>query len=165
MNNELGAYKGAVYQVRGTFKHDWAMDIVTVINEDGTTREIHLYGGDAPSAPKVDATPERIAAMKARQSFDKAVHNRRLIRQAIIDLKESGVELSIRQLFELAESLNLKTWHLLPFLQQHQAGELKSKFKISLTNQVLDWARTAPEDRKYQSPLTEKQRSYFSDFL
>ena len=136
-----------------------------MINEDGTTREVHLYGPTAPRAPKVDATPERIAAMRAREAFDKAVHKRRLIRKAIIDLKESGVDLTIRQLFEIAESLNLKTWHLLPFLQKHQSGKLRSQFRISLTNQVLNWARTAPEHRKYQSPLSDKQSSYFSDFL
>jgi len=164
-NSDYAEYEGAVYSVRGTFKNDYATDIVTVIEDDGTTREIEIVGdfGSSRLIATVDATPERIAAMRKKDAFNQAVHKRRIMRMEIAESKNTG--LTARQFIETCKVLRVKSFGLSDLLKRYQAGRLRSAFKINLIEQVIEWATTDPKEREHERPLSPRQEIYFFRYL
>ena len=170
------SHVGAVYSVRGTFKWDNHYDIVEVITDDGSIEVIEL--AQCPIYAKVDATPERIALMQAKRVKDYALRKRARLRECV-ELA-SDTALSARQMIELAEALsaapNLLDDSRLMFdqemsqyrvvsriLARRRAGQVKSKFQVSLIDQCVAWATTAAGQREFATPLTGKQLHYFGE--
>lgn len=169
------SHEGAVYSVRGTFKWDNHYDIVEVINDDGSIEIIEL-GQDRIYA-QTDATPERIALMKAKRVKDLALWKRARLRECV-ELA-STTALSARQTIELSEALksapHLQNYHgstvdqkmnryrdVADILARHRTGQIKSNFQVSLINQCVSWATTPANERKFSAPLSAKQVEYFA---
>ena len=168
-------HEGAVYSVRGTFKWDNHYDIVEIITDDGSIEVIEL--GQCSLYAKADATPERIALMKAKRAKDRALLKRARLRECV-ELA-SQTTLSARQTAELSKALG-NAPHLADYpgstvdsemnryrdvaeiLARHKAGQIKSKFQASLVSQCILWATTPPNERKFSCPLSVKQIQYFN---
>lgn len=48
-------------------------------------------------------------------------------------------------------------YNVAPLLKTHYSGTFRSSFRKSLAEAVVKWLETAPEDRKYDRPLSSRQ--------
>ena len=142
-------HEGRVYSVRGTFNCDSHVDMVTVINDDGSDSIIELRNPDTRFA-KVDATEEMISLREKHKEFQRRVNKRRDLRD-LVELASETI-LTTRQFIELCSALKANpNW---------RDEEKLTKFQSSLARQCIAWAITKPEHREYDQPLSFKQLSY-----
>ena len=149
-------YEGRVLRVSGRTLNDMFVDEVDVIEDDGHIRTIIL--GQQPNDPRsatVDAAPEwldKARAYEKRRDAERLAHAAQDtgltpeqfadVQSALASQLVSRADISIR-------------------LRDHQSDSSPSKFIHSLANQVVAWAKTNPSDRKYRTPLSVKQITYF----
>ena len=186
-NRQTGeiTYEGRVYSCRGSFNCDSHVDIVEVINEDGSVRTME-FRDPSPMFATVDATDANIALMEETKARRSRVYKITALREIIGFSSE--VNLGARQFLDLCAGLadnpnwkNSEKWRGLaaevalsslptfdPFpvsrrvhrkLIDLKEGRL-SKFETSLIKQCVDWATTEPGQRKYDKPLSPKQLQY-----
>lgn len=143
-------YVGRTIHERGTFSMDMHFDVATVITDTGAPEEVRISQGPRPV---VDITPEWAEKHRAWCRVQRFGD----LRQAVKEAKSVG--LTAHQYKDLVDFF--KDRHFYYGLELHLDGG-GSKFQRSLMDQVLAWAKTSPEDRKFASPLSEKQMRYFN---
>ena len=154
-------HEGRVYRVRGTFNCDSHVDLVTVINDDGSDSIIELRNPDTRFAT-VDATEEMISLREKYKEFQRRVNKRRDLRD-LVELASETI-LTTRQFIELCSALkenpNWRDEDLTFHVHDLCTNEKLTKFQSSLARQCIAWAITKPEHREYDQPLSFKQLSY-----
>ena len=149
-------YQGRVLRVSGRTLNDMFVDEVEVIEDDGHIRTIIL--GQQPSdhrSATVDVTPkwlEKNRAYEERRDAERLAYAAR--DTGLTPQQFSDVEFAM-------SSPGLSRAHISIRLRDHQSDSSPSKFMHSLADQVIAWAKTNPSDRKYRTPLSAKQITYF----
>ena len=149
-------YQGRVLRVSGRTLNDMFVDEVDVIEDNGHIRTIIL--GQQPSdrrSATVDAAPEWLeknSVYEKRRDAERLAHAAR--DTGLTPEQFSDVEFAL-------SSPGLSRAHISIRLRDHQSDSSPSKFIHSLADQVIAWAKTNPSDRKYRTPLSAKQITYF----
>ena len=132
------------------------VDEVDVIEDDGHIRTIILGQQQNDSRiATVDAAPEWLEKARANETLRGA---ERLAHAA----RDTG--LTPKQFADVQSALasqRVSRADIAIRLRDHQRDSSPSKFIHSLANQVIEWAKTSPSDRKYRTPLSDKQINYF----
>ena len=149
-------YQGRVLRVSGRTLNDMFVDEVDVIEDSGHIKTVIL--GQQPNDQRsatVDAAPEwldKARAYKKRRGAERLSHAAR--DTGLTPEQFSDVESAL-------SSRDLHRAHISIRLRDHQSDSSPTKFIHSLADQVIAWAKTDPSDRKYRTPLSAKQISYF----
>lgn len=113
---------------------------------------------------RVDATPEVLAKYRAwEQKRDTEIRARRRHNDAVkLQLFRKEVSRVAKE-FEVSypKLLKLRRATKLPAILELFGPRIRSKFKLSLREQVLNWLRDPSP--KYGTPLTKKQMGYISE--
>ena len=141
-------YVGRTIHERGTFSMDTHFDVATVITDSDEPKEIQICQG---ASPVVDITPEWSEKHRAWCRVQKIASLRQTVKDA------HSVGLTAHQYKDLVDFF--KDQHFVDRIEKHLNG---SKFQRSLIQQVLTWAKTSPSNRKFESPLSQKQIRYFN---
>ena len=181
-------YEGRVYSSRGSFKCDMHTDIVEVIEITGRVTVIELNDLSREYA-EVDATDENIAIMNSYAETRGRVYKIQKLRRCVAEASKTmltprqyihlciGLKnnpnwklnqkyrgLGAEVFFANEPSVSFDNESNVTRLLQKYSGDTNlgnlSKFEKSLVQQCIEWAETAPQNRKFDKPLSDKQVAY-----